>query len=81
MSSQQFVDTLTNFRFGYVAHPKTVADILCHRHVMKERVVLKYETYLALTRGLMRNAFVLVLHGARFRHLESGNDAQESSFT
>jgi len=49
--SEQFLDTLTNFGFGYVAHPQAVADILCHSHVPKQRVMLKNETYLALTGG------------------------------
>src|SRR5262245_5351510 len=78
--SQQFVDTFTNFRFGNVAHPQAVADILCHRHVAKERVMLKHETNFALTRRLVRDVFIVIMHAARFSYLQSGYDAQERSF-
>src|SRR5262245_1724452 len=79
--SQQFVDTLANLGFGYVANSQAIADVLCDGHMAKERVMLKHETDLALTSRLLRDVLVIVIYGARFRHFQSRDHAEESGFS
>jgi hypothetical protein len=54
-------------------------DVLEHRHVPEQRVVLKHETHLALAGGHVRDVFPVEMNpaAARLGILQPGHDAQE----
>ena len=59
------------------SHAEAERDVLEHRHVAEERVVLKHEPDAALARLPVRRVLAVEQHAALVGRFEPGNDAQQ----
>src|SRR5882762_61929 len=57
--------------------PQTEGDILKHRHVPKQGVVLKHEAHSTFSRGLLRDIAAVEADRPRVCELKSSNNSQE----
>jgi hypothetical protein len=58
-------------------HTQAVRDVVEHRHVPEQRVVLEYEAHAPLLHRKSRGIVVAEMHRPRARYLEPGDDPQQ----
>src|SRR5262249_8435103 len=66
-----------DLRPGPLADAEAERDVVEHRHVTEERVVLEDEAHVALAHGGVGHVLVLVQHAAGVRRLQPRDDAQQ----
>ncbi len=57
------------------ADAQTESDVLEHRHVAKQGVMLKHEADVAIAGRAMRHVLVVIQHAAAVGAFQPGNDA------
>src|SRR6185503_16998385 len=77
----KFLHTRFLFLFGDAPHGKTKRDIIFHRHVPEERIMLKYKPDVALARGPRCRFLTNDMHFARIRNFETRNHAKQCAFS
>ena len=61
----------------HALHPEAVLDVLAHVHVREQGVVLEHRVDVTVVGGQVRDVAALEEYGARRRHLEAGDHAQD----
>src|SRR5689334_7825397 len=65
--------SLTAIRCAHAAYPKCELDVVCHRHVAEESVVLEYKAYIAIARGDMGDIAAMQGDAAMVYPSKAGN--------
>eukprot|EP01133_Synstelium_polycarpum_P020280 gene20280-biopygen16633 len=77
---ERFLDPFVGFSLGDIAHLQAEADVLAHRHVRKQRIVLEHHAETAILRLQRVDALVIDEYAAARRGEQAGDAIERGGF-